>query len=191
MLHSFGLIIQWASFSLSWSLYSENSLAVWSIEDQIKLKWMFLHHVWFIFMVPAIGESTYVCKRNCRLHKQICLSVCTECWPREASMLVERTYVFLDLCFWSYMICESLRCINKLLVGCEFGLLMWTYYNIRPVSLVWTFRTDRLLLLCTAWSIFLCSHCLHVTSSSLFLFAQFWQVTDRSLASLLMRSWQF
>ena len=95
------------------------------------------------------------------------------------------------------MICESLRGINMLilcmgivLVGCEFGLLMWTYYNARPVSLVWTFRTDRLLLLCTAWSLFLCS-VLQVTNSSLFPFAQCLQVTDRSLASLLMRSWQF
>ena len=97
-----------------------------------------------------------------------------------------------------YMICESLRCINMLilcmgivLVGFEFGLLMWTYYNARPVSLVWTFWTDLFLLLCTAWSLFLCSQCLQVTNSSLFLFTQCLQVTDRSLASLQMRSWQF
>ncbi len=96
------------------------------------------------------------------------------------------------------MICESLRFINMLilcmgivLVGFEFGLLMWTYYNARHVSLVWTFWTDRLLLLCTTWSLFLCSQCLQVTNSSLFLFAQCLQVTDRSLASLQMRSWQF
>ena len=108
---------------------------------------------------------------------------------------------FLDLCFWSYifnMICESLRCINMLilcmgivLVSFEFGLLMWTYYNARHVSLVWTFQMDRLLLLCTTWSLFMCSQCLQVTNSSLFLFTPCLQVTDRSLASLLMCSWQF
>ena len=96
------------------------------------------------------------------------------------------------------MICESLRCINMLilcmgivLVGFEFGLLMWTYYNARPVSLMWTFWMDWLLLLCIAWSWFLCSQRLQVTSSSLFLFTQCLQVTDCSLASLQMRSWQF
>ena len=96
------------------------------------------------------------------------------------------------------MIGESLRCIHMLilcmgiiLVGFEFGLLMWTYYNARPVSLVWTFRTDRLLLLCITWCLFPCSQCLQVTNSSLFLFAQCLQVTDRSLASLQMRFSQF
>ena len=96
------------------------------------------------------------------------------------------------------MICESLRCIHMLilcmgivLVGFEFWLLMWTYYNAMLVSLMWTFRMDRLLPLCTAWSLFLCSQCLQVTNSCLFLFAQYLKVTDRSLASLLMRSWQF
>jgi hypothetical protein len=105
-----------------------NSLAVWSTDDHNIFQWMFLHHVWLILMVPSVGETTYVCKRKCRLYKQICHSLCTECWPWEASMLVARTDI---LC----MICESLRCINMLilcmwilLVGCEFGLLMWTYY---------------------------------------------------------------
>ena len=42
----------------------------------------------------AMGKNTHCNGVRVRLHKQICLSVCTECWPREASMLVGRTYVF-------------------------------------------------------------------------------------------------
>ena len=116
-----GASLLWSDYTMGIILpkLNENSLAVWSRKDQIILQWMFLHHVWFILMVPAVGETTYVCKRNCRLHKQICLSVCTECWPREASMLVGRTNVFsrslpleLHICIssvnhWDLLTCRS------------------------------------------------------------------------------------
>ena len=154
-----------------------------SREDQIILQWMFLHHVWFILMVPAVGETAYVCKRNCRLHKQICLSLCTEYWPREASMLVGRTNVFsrsllleLHICIWSVNHWDALTCWSY----------VWESYKLvlvamqDPKWMIFAFGATYLYMICES---------LRCISSYLFLFAQCLQVTDQSLASLQMRTW--
>ena len=80
-----------------------------------------------------------------------------------------------------YMICESLRCINMLILC--MGIIL--------VSLVATQDLKWLIFAFGATYLYMVCESLGCINSYLFLFDLCLQVTDRSLASLQMRSWQF
>ena len=77
------------------------------------------------------------------------------------------------------MICESLRCINMLILCMGIIVLVATQ---DPKWLIFAFGATYFYMICES---------LRCINNYLFLFAQCLQVTDQSLASLQMRSWQF